>query len=149
MKSLWLKAYDLDGKAIKQYKGDGGKDHTRNFINAIRKGSGASLACEIEVGHKSTTMCHLANVGYRAGEAASPDEMMENLKGHADAVDTLESILAQLGRNNIDLKRQPMIVGPKLTYDQDSETFVGDNAEKASQFIRLNRRKAFDVMVSS
>ena len=142
------KAYDLDGKVIKQYKGDGGGGHTRNFINAIREGSNASLACEIEVGHKSTMMCHIANMGYRAGKAATPDEMMEKVKGHEDAVNTLESILAQLGGSNIDLKRQPMIVGPKLTFDRDSETFVGDNAGKANPFIRLKRRKAFDVIGS-
>lgn len=143
------KAYDLDGKLIKQYKGDGGKDHIPNFINAIRNGSNKSLACEIEIGHNSTMMCHLANMGYQAGRAASPDEMMANVKGHEDAVNTLESILTQLGANKIDLKQKPMIVGPKLTFDQKSETFVGDNAAKANKFIRLERRKAFDVIASS
>ena len=37
------------GKLMKQYKGDGGKSHIPNFINAIRDGSNKSLACEIEV----------------------------------------------------------------------------------------------------
>jgi len=139
------KAYDKDAKTVKQYKGTGGAGHDANFINAIREGSNASLKCEIEVGHMSTTLCHLANVGYRIGQAAPVEELRERIDHHEDALNTLDSMLAQLEGREVDVKRQPFIVGPKLSYDVKAERFTGDHAEEANALVRLPCREPFIV----
>lgn len=139
------KAYDTDGKLVKQYKGNGGAGHDANFINAVREGSNASLACEIEVGHLSTTVCHLANMAWRLGKSASVDEVRESVKSHEDAANTLDSILTQLEGNKVDLQAKPFVLGPKLTFDAAAEQFTGDHAEEANQLVRLPCREPFVV----
>ncbi len=139
------KAYDKDGKMVKQYKGNGGAGHDANFINAVREGSNASLACEIEVGHLSTTVCHLANMAWRLGKSASVDEVRESVKSHEDAANTLDSILTQLEGNKVDLQAKPFVLGPKLTFDAAAEQFTGDHAEEANQLVRLPCREPFVV----
>ncbi|HOZ48777.1 MAG TPA: Gfo/Idh/MocA family oxidoreductase [Candidatus Hydrogenedentes bacterium] len=139
------KAYDKDGKSIKQYKGDGGGAHHGNFIEALRQGSSASLNAEIAVGNMSTIMCHLANVAWRVGQDASVEEVRESMKSHADAVDTLESMLAQLGRSEVDIAKKPFVLGPKLTFDVSRGTFTDDNAAKANELVRRVDREPFIV----
>jgi len=139
------KAFDKDGKQLKQYKGDSGAGHAANFIDAVRKGSNASLACEIEVGHLSTNLCHLANIGYQVGKAASALGIRASLARNEDATNTLDSMFAQLRGNNVDLKAKPFIVGPKLRYDTKAEKFTGDHADEANRFIKLEGRDPFIV----
>jgi len=138
------KAYDHEGNMIKQYIGDGGKQHAANFINAVRAGSSQLLNSEIEIGHLSTVMCHMANISWRVGRAATVDQVREAMKSHEDAVNTLESILTQLN-GTVDFKKKPFILGPKLTYDNRQEKFVGSNADMANQYTVKNYRKPFVV----
>jgi len=64
--------------------GDGAKEaagkdmvgaHQKNFIDAIR--GDAKPNAEIEVGHKSTTLCHLGNIAYRTGKTLKFDAKTE------------------------------------------------------------------------
>ncbi|MGH9339802.1 MAG: Gfo/Idh/MocA family protein [Acidobacteriota bacterium] len=59
--------YDLDGKLIFESehpeKGPGDAYHFTNFVEAIQ--GRAVLNAEIEEGHKSTLLCHLANIALR------------------------------------------------------------------------------------
>lgn len=41
--------------------------HCENFIRALRSGKKTDLTCDIETGHMSTAMSHLANISYRLG----------------------------------------------------------------------------------
>jgi len=140
------KSYDRETKkTIYQYKGTGGAGHDRNFIKAIQQGSNESLNCEIEVGHMSTVMCHMANVAWRVGSEATVDEVRQSMKDHEDAVNTLEDIVDQLGRCEVDIQKKPFILGPRLTYDCQAERFTGDNAAKANELVRTPCRESFIV----
>jgi predicted dehydrogenase len=139
------KAYDKDGKMVKEYKGTGGMGHYYNFIKALREDNSAVLACDIEVGHYSTVLCHMANIGFRIGKAAPIEELRERVKGNEDAANTLQAMLEQLDRNKIDLKAKPFIAGPKLNYDAQAEIFTGDQAEEANKLVRLAGREPFIV----
>lgn len=46
--------------------------HVNNFLGVIR-GTGTDLHSPVDVGHKSTLMCHLANIAYRTGETLECD----------------------------------------------------------------------------
>ncbi len=59
--------YDAAGKEVKKVTGPAGDaSHIANFLDAVR-GEG-KLNSEIEEGHKSTLMCHVGNIAYRAGK---------------------------------------------------------------------------------
>jgi predicted dehydrogenase len=136
-------SYDNDGKRIKQYKGDAGAHHAQNFIDCVRSGRRQDLAAEIEVGHLSTTVCHQANIAWQAGKEATVDEVRESVKQHEDALNTLNDMLEQLYGNGIDPAKDKFILGPALTYDRESERFVGPGAEKANQYIKCSYREPF------
>ena len=63
------KAYDPDGKVIKEGKGDTGeRAHVRNFLDAVRSRKRESLNQEIYSGHVSSAMCHAGNIAWRTGK---------------------------------------------------------------------------------
>ncbi len=64
--------YDLEGKPVKEERGDGGDaGHRANFLAAIR--GDATPHSEIAEGHKSTLLCHLGNIAHRTGRALRCD----------------------------------------------------------------------------
>ncbi len=62
--------YDTNDAVVETVKGrfDDG-DHIENFVAAIRSGEHLNLNAEIEIGHKSTLLCHLGNIAQRTGRA--------------------------------------------------------------------------------
>ncbi len=136
-------AYDNDGERIKQYKGNGGSGHAQNFIDAMRSRRREDLAAEIEVGHLGTAVCHQANIAWRAGAEADLDEVRQSVKGHEDALNTLNDMLEQLEGNGIDPAKDKFVLGPSLTYDRKLERFVGPNADKANKYVTCSYREPF------
>jgi len=136
-------AYDNDGERIKQYKGNGGSNHARNFIDAMRSRRREDLAAEMEVGHLGTVVCHQANIAWRAGAEAGVDEVRQSVKGHDDALNTLNDMLEQLEGNGVDPAKDKFVLGPSLTYDRKTERFVGANADKGNKFVTCSYREPF------
>ena len=68
-------------------KGSGGGDHYHfaNFIQAVRSRNHQELNAEIEEGHLSAALCHLANVSYRLGRTLDFDPKSENFGTDAAA----------------------------------------------------------------
>jgi len=58
-------------------------EHQRNFLDAIR--SGAQPNADIEIGHLSATMAHLANICSRVGRSLSFDPQTEQFPGDDEA----------------------------------------------------------------
>jgi predicted dehydrogenase len=58
-------------------KGSGGGDHFANFIKAVRSRKREELHAEIEEGHLSSALCHLANMSYRLGRTIDFDPKSE------------------------------------------------------------------------
>jgi predicted dehydrogenase len=138
------KAYTPDGKeTITSYRGNAGKGHFENFINAVRSGRREDLAAEIALSHVSTSICHLANVSYKLGVKASPEKVSEAMGPHQDALDTVESVVNQVKANDGSL--DPMVLGPMLTFDPKIEQFTGDRAAEANALTRLPHRKEFAI----
>lgn len=57
--------------------------HHTNWLEAIR--SGGETICSAETGHRSATICHLGNIGYRLGRKLKWDPAKEEFVGDADA----------------------------------------------------------------
>jgi len=61
----WL-AYDANGElAHSEYGRQGDKEHQDNFIDCIRTRKRPNA--DVEIGHKSVLLCHMANISYRVG----------------------------------------------------------------------------------
>ena len=63
-----------------------GGDHYANFIGAVRSRKAEDLNAEIEEGHLSAALCHLANVGYRLNRTIEFDPATETIPGDAEAM---------------------------------------------------------------
>ena len=53
-----------------------------NFADAIRADNFQILTADVSEGHKSTAMCHMANIAYRAGEQLIFDPNTEQFVGN-------------------------------------------------------------------
>jgi predicted dehydrogenase len=66
--------------ATRLYRAD---NHRRNWLECIR--SGKPTICPAETGHRSASICHLANIGYRLRRKLTWDPGTERFAGDAEA----------------------------------------------------------------
>ncbi|MBX3437695.1 MAG: Gfo/Idh/MocA family oxidoreductase [Planctomycetaceae bacterium] len=71
---------DLSNADIKLIVSD---DHTQNFLDCIR--SRELPICDVEIGHRSATVCHLGNIVCRLGRSIQWDPQAERIIGDDDA----------------------------------------------------------------
>ncbi|UCG50300.1 MAG: Gfo/Idh/MocA family oxidoreductase [Phycisphaerales bacterium] len=138
-------AYDNDGKKIKQFKVTGGGGHHANFIKAVRSRKTGDLNADILEGHLSSALCHMGNVSYRLGKQTSRAEVMDAIKGNSLMAEAFERMQEHLLVNAVDVKATPRILGPWLSMDPESETFVGDFHDKANDLVSREYRPPFVV----
>lgn len=118
----WI--YDTNGKRIKQFVGGGGGNHTKNFIEAVRKRDSSILKAPIEEGHISSACCHLGNISYGLGVPATPDRIKGAIKNSDLAGRIFDSIAEHLKANEVDLGKNAATLGPLMTVDTASEEIV-------------------------
>ncbi|MFO0819982.1 MAG: Gfo/Idh/MocA family oxidoreductase [Pirellulales bacterium] len=70
----------LDDQAQRVYPSN---QHHRNWLDSIR--AGKDCICTAETGHRSATICHLANIGYRLGRSLRWDPVLEKFEGDDEA----------------------------------------------------------------
>lgn len=142
------KFFDADGALIKEIKGTTGMvDHQQNFVDAIRHSAPQSLMAPADVGHHSTAWCNLANYAYRVGgdlrgQGPTPATFEVQDADAAGIWGDLRSLVAVHEGQQI---ADAMSLGPHLAFDSTQETFVGDHADLANQYLRVSGRKKFVV----
>jgi predicted dehydrogenase len=137
--------FDRQGKRLKQFKGTGGRDHQENFIKAVRSRKVADLTADIEVGHLSAGLFHMANLSYRLGQKSAPGEIQERIQTDPFALETWGRFTEHLKANEVDLAKTPATLGPWLTIDPATEKFVGDWSEYANLWIRRAYREPYAI----
>jgi len=65
--------------------GGGDMEHFVNFTNAVRSGKKEDLTCDIQQGHLSTALPHMANISYRLGRELRFDGKKEKFIGDSKA----------------------------------------------------------------
>jgi predicted dehydrogenase len=143
-------AFDNDGKRIKpftgkEYGGVGGEGHHENFIKAVRSRKRSDLNADIEVGHLSAALCHMANTSYRLGKKATVEEIKTAIGDNAEMMDSFNRMLEHLAANEVDVEKEPLTLGPMLTMDPEKEQYVGEYGEMANMFLKRNYREPFVV----
>jgi len=116
-------AYDNQGQKIKQFPGDGGKEHVPNFIQAVRSRNKDNLIAEIGDAYLSAVLCHLANISWRTGQIADPENTRKALEGIPEAAEAFQRMTQHLKANEIDSQKEPVITGPWLKLNRDFSRF--------------------------
>ena len=119
-------AYDKDGKEIKKWEGSG--DHFKNFIDACRSRRVDDLNADILEGHLSSALCHTGNISYRLGQKEKPEAILEKIKGDTFAADTFERMKEHLAKNDVDVVKDKLTLGPVLKMDPKTERFIDHDA---------------------
>jgi len=132
--------YDNDDNLLADFPGDGGAGHQANFIEAVRNRDRSILQAEIQEGHISTVLCHMANMSYRGGMGAPPEAVRENLQGSGIGLDIVESMLGHLDLNQIDLVENPVTMGPWLSVNLQHEEVTGGESYHTTIAQSLYRR---------
>lgn len=141
--------YDNDGKKIRQFKGDGGKDHRDNFLKAVRSRRQEDLRAPILQGHLSSACCHLGNVSYQMGKP-SPADAVKNALGDDERLAEIFGLIREhLAANEVDIEKSPLVMGPRMTIDPESETVTKNDGpgslKLANSYMRREYRKPYTV----
>ncbi|MFO0851108.1 MAG: Gfo/Idh/MocA family oxidoreductase [Gemmataceae bacterium] len=138
--------YDPDGKEVAKFNGGGDEGHFANFLKAVRSRKVSDLNCDVEQGHLSAALCHLANVSYRLGAEATFDKDITCFAGCPAAAEAFGRMKQHLVDNKVDLKTAVGRVGPKLTVDGKAEKISGGaDLAKANALLFREYRKGFDI----
>jgi predicted dehydrogenase len=137
--------FDLEGNLVRTFDGKL-ENHFENFMTAVRSRKREDLKAEILEGQQSTSLCHIGNISWRLGRAASPAEIRDalgKLKTADDTAATLDRTLAHLRDNEVDPEQTKLTLGPVLELDGDREAFV--NRPDAGALLTREYRKPFVV----
>jgi predicted dehydrogenase len=135
-------AYDRDGQEIRQFRGGTDQNHFDNFVRAVRSRRLQDLHGDIEEGHLSSALCHLANVSYQLGQP-QPFDRANPLGDDRDANEALGRTLEHLRASMVDTGREQLRVGRRLTLDVRAETFGND--QEANRLLTREYRRGFEV----
>ncbi len=84
-----IQIFDRNNKPLRQLDFSSGNGaHQRNFLDAV-KDHGKKLNAEIEIGHLSSSLCHLGNIVARIGRAIRFDPNTEQILGDDEAAELL------------------------------------------------------------
>jgi len=114
-----------------------------SFLHAVRTRNPADLNADVEHGHYSAGLCHLANISYRLGEPESFSRKPDRLGDNREVVETFEKIKENLGGTGVALAEATYQLGPTLTFDPREERFTGDRAHEANSMLSREYRKPF------
>lgn len=137
-------AMDLDGNIIKHFSGGG--DHFKNFIDAVRSRNHEDLTADVREGHLSAGLAHTGTISYRLGKPtpiAQVKKELENVGGLDNNVEALDRTISHLKKNQVDLAKTMMHMGPMLKMDPKTETFTNNDA--ANTQLTREYRKGFEV----
>ena len=135
----------FDPKGAEVTRFEGGGDHMRNFLDAVKSRRREDLAADILEGHVSSALCYLGSVAYRAGRAVPFGDAPSLLGNDPETMDVLERTKEHLRANGVDLAKEKIVVSPRLTLDPAAERFTGDGAAAANAFLTREYRAPYEL----
>lgn len=137
--------YDNDGKEVCRFKPQAVWEEPQfNFIKALRSGRMEDLKCDILDGHLSSCLSHIGNISYQLGHVATKEEITKAVAGEQTS-QVFDEMEKHLIANGIDLGKEKFYLGPKLTFDSETERFTGEHAERANLFVKGNYRAPYVI----
>jgi predicted dehydrogenase len=135
--------FDPEGELVQTFSGQS-ENHFANFIKAVRSGRRDDLNAEILQGHQSTALCHVGNISHRLGQSAAAAEIQQVVKNyamHEEVGATVSRMIDHLRKNDVDLAKTPLTLGPLLRLDADQERFR--DHEQANELLGREYRRPF------
>ncbi len=132
-------AFDRDGKQIKQFAGRG--DHFANFLTAVRSRRSTDLNADILTGHRSSGLCHLANISFLVGRPAPATAIHAALAVDAALIATHRRMRLHLAANGVEVSAATL--GAGLVFDPEREDFGA--AAIPNRLLRRSYRSPFSV----
>ena len=118
-----------------------------NFIDCVVNNTPEKLNAPIQEGHYSSSVCQLGKVSYRSGSPATLAQCREALGDNAIMQQIVDETLVNLKNvwgEGIDMTKDvPWTLGKKLSINNDTELFDGD--DKASALLTRPDREPFVV----
>lgn len=139
------RVFDPDGNEIRRFQGGG--NHMKNFFDAVRSRDTSQLNAEIASAALSSSLAHMANACYLAGEQVAPEKVNGACEGDEVYAETCKRYSKWLGDKGVDLAETQWTLGPKLTFDSDAMQFTGDASEAANQTVAVRRNYTRDEFV--
>ncbi|MBT3199771.1 MAG: Gfo/Idh/MocA family oxidoreductase [Phycisphaerales bacterium] len=136
--------FDRQGKKVKTFTASS-LNAKENFIKALRSGKQSDLKTTMLNGHLSTSLCHMGNISYRVGKAATLEQTNDLIGKDQQVLDAVERTRQHLSANGVDLKTTGLTLGPKLTMDSAAEQFTGQFAKPANELVKRKYRKPFVI----
>ena len=139
--------FDRKGRKVAHFDDEG--DHYDNFVQAVRSRRPEDLTADVEEGHLSAALAHLANVSYRLGTdqpLASRPECLTSLPPAAGADECLQRFHQHLADNGVSPGQGTATwrVGRTLTVDPRTETII-DGGPEAQALMSRDYRPGFVV----
>jgi hypothetical protein len=150
--------FDPDGNVVQSFVG---RDdsllngyHISNFVDAVRSRKREALNADIELGHVSAALAHLANVSYRLGETLPVSEVEKRLAQvkktlSVERLETLERLKQHLTANQLNPETTQFRLGTLLALDGKAEQFIGPESRQANPLLTREYRKGFEVPASA
>ncbi len=138
------KAFDREGKLIREFQPTNA-DTAANFIDVVRSRKAEALEADILQGHLSAVLMHMGNISYRLGKSSAPGEIRERINGRKDLLDACQRFQTHLEANGVELGRTPVLLGPMLTMDPETERFTGEFSAEANRLVTREYRPPFVV----
>ena len=140
--------FDREGNPVKQFKGGGDQYHYKNFQDAVRKRDHKILNADVEEGHLSSALCHLANISLRLGTPVDSLDVpgkLKDIQGPGNLIECWQRTTEHLKTNKVE--SYSMQVGPRLSLDPISETFPKNDL--ANEMLTRNYRAGFQIPIES
>ena len=96
-------------------------------------------------GHLSAVLVHLGNISHRVGKTMPDSEIRQRIDGDKELSAAYQRFHAHLLANGVDLDKTPATLGAMLTFDPDTERFVGEFSQAANQLVSREYRAPFVV----
>jgi predicted dehydrogenase len=116
-----------------------------SFLHAVRSRRVEDLNADVEHGHYSAALCHLANISYRLGRQVPFNSKAQALGDSRQVVETFRNLQDNLRGVGVKLQETSYQLGRVLALDPKGEWFVGEGAEEANQRLTRAYRKPFVV----
>jgi predicted dehydrogenase len=126
-----------------QTRRPGGNNHFANFIAAVKSRRSQDLNADIQEGHYSAALIHLANISYRLGQETTFNPRTRAFGDDKDANETLSRMEEHLRGNGLKLEDLRLRVGAPLAIDAHAETIPHN--DEANRLLTRNYRAGFVV----
>ncbi len=134
---------DLAGKGISPESDISSQLHFDNFLECMRSRKAENLKAEILEGHRSASLCHLANISHRLGVAVPWIHPVDSFGNDISTHEAWASMKQHLVDAGVKLNATTCRMGRKLVFDAAAEKIVGD--DEANKLLTQPYRQPFVV----